>query len=122
MLCYNDHGNITEIVDMRDIRIPGMHNVENYLTAIAATWGEVSAENIRKVAKEFNGVEHRIEFVRELDGVKYYNNSIASSLRECLPVLLPLIRSRYLFRAAQTREYPLSLWLMKYAESVKFLY
>ncbi len=79
MLCYNDFGTVTEVLDMNTIRIPGMHNVENYLTAIAVTWGKVSIETIRRVAAEFAGVEHRIEFVRELDGVKYYNNSIASS-------------------------------------------
>lgn len=79
ILCYNDYGNITEVLDMRDIKIPGLHNVENYLTAIAVTWGKVKPETVRRVAKEFGGVEHRIEFVRELDGVKYYNNSIASS-------------------------------------------
>lgn len=61
------------------IRIPGIHNVENYLTAISAVWGEVSVENMVHVAETFNGVEHRIEFVRELDGVKYYNDSIATS-------------------------------------------
>lgn len=79
MLCYNDYGKVTEILDMKDFKIPGMHNVENYLTAIAVTWGKVKPETVRKIAKEFGGVEHRIEFVRELDGVKYYNNSIASS-------------------------------------------
>ncbi len=78
-LVYNDHGKITPIIDMDEIRIPGMHNVENYLTAIALTWGDVSIENIRRVARSFEGVEHRIEFVRELNGVRYYNNSIASS-------------------------------------------
>ena len=78
-LCYNDYGTVHRVLDMRDIRIPGMHNVENYLTAIALTWGHVSIENIQRVAREFAGVEHRIELVRELDGVRYYNNSIASS-------------------------------------------
>ncbi len=67
------------IMSKKDITILGDHNVENYLTAIAAVWGYVSAENIRKVAKEFAGVEHRIEFVREVNGVKYYHDSIASS-------------------------------------------
>ena len=67
------------IMSKKDITILGDHNVENYLTAIAAVWGYVSAENIRAVAKEFKGVEHRIEFVREVGGVKYYNDSIASS-------------------------------------------
>ena len=79
ILCYNDYGKITEVVKAEDIRIPGIHNVENYLTAISAVWGEVSIDVIQTVAKEFGGVEHRIEFVRELDGVKYYNDSIATS-------------------------------------------
>jgi UDP-N-acetylmuramoylalanine--D-glutamate ligase len=78
-LCYNDYGTITKIMHKDQIRIPGIHNVENYLTAISAVWGEVSIENMVHVAETFNGVEHRIEFVRELDGVKYYNDSIATS-------------------------------------------
>lgn len=72
-------GNITEIMDKDIIRIPGAHNVENYLTAISAVFDDVSVEDIVYVAKNFGGVEHRIEFVRELDGVKYYNDSIATS-------------------------------------------
>ena len=62
-----------------DILIPGKHNVENYMTAIALTFGIVSAEIYEMVAKSFGGVEHRLELVRELDGVKYYNSSIDSS-------------------------------------------
>lgn len=69
----------TEILPMNEIKIPGIHNVENYLTAIAAVGEEVSLETIRKIAHEFGGVEHRIELVRELDGVRYYNDSIATS-------------------------------------------
>lgn len=76
---YNQYGSITEIMDSKDIKIPGMHNVENYLAAISAVWGIVKPEVIVKVAKAFGGVEHRAELVRELDGVKYYNDSIASS-------------------------------------------
>ena len=67
------------VMNQKEIRIPGLHNVENYLAAISAVWGEVSSETICKIAREFGGVEHRIEFVRELDGVKWYNDSIASS-------------------------------------------
>ncbi len=87
MLCYSDYGKVTEYVNMNDIRIPGMHNVENFLMAIAMTFGEVSPETVNKIAKTFGGVEHRIEFVRELDGVKYYNNSIASSPTRVLACL-----------------------------------
>ncbi|MFR2342500.1 MAG: glutamate ligase domain-containing protein [Ruminococcus sp.] len=57
----------------------GIHNVENYLAAISAVWGEVSTDVIVQVAKTFGGVEHRIEFVRERKGVKWYNDSIATS-------------------------------------------
>lgn len=67
------------VINKEQIKIPGMHNVENYLAAICAVWGTVSIDSIVKVAKEFGGVEHRNEFVRELNGVKYYNDSIASS-------------------------------------------
>ncbi len=70
---------IVEILNIKDIKIPGMHNVENYMAAIAAVSGLVSKDVIVNVAKTFGGVEHRIELVRTLDGVKYYNSSINSS-------------------------------------------
>ena len=79
MLYCNDRSGTTPVLPMEQIRIPGIHNVENYLAAISAVWGEVDCENIVQVAQQFAGVEHRIEFVRELDGVKWYNDSIASS-------------------------------------------
>ncbi|MGM9593166.1 MAG: UDP-N-acetylmuramoyl-L-alanine--D-glutamate ligase [Candidatus Onthomonas sp.] len=68
-----------KVLPVSDILLPGVHNWENYMAAIAAVDGLVSDETIRAFAKTFGGVEHRIELVRELDGVKYYNDSIASS-------------------------------------------
>lgn len=61
------------------IVIKGMHNVENYLAAFIATKDDVSINTMKKVAETFGGVEHRCELVRVVDGVKYYNDSIASS-------------------------------------------
>ncbi len=79
-IVLKEDGKIKEtILDINTIKIPGMHNVENYMAAIAATICMVSVETIRYVAANFGGVPHRIEFVREIDGVKYYNDSIASS-------------------------------------------
>ena len=79
VICYFDGENETEILDAKDILVPGAHNIENYMAAISATWGLVSLDTIRYVAKTFGGVQHRLEFVRELDGVRYYNSSIDSS-------------------------------------------
>ena len=67
------------VLNTADIFIPGVHNVENYMAAIAAVEGLVPNEAIVKVAKEFVGVEGRMEFVREKNGVKFYNDSMASS-------------------------------------------
>lgn len=73
-------GETTEkIMDQSEILLPGIHNVENYMAAILAVGELVSDENIRIVARRFGGVEHRIELVREKDGVRWYNDSIASS-------------------------------------------
>ncbi|WP_195282670.1 UDP-N-acetylmuramoyl-L-alanine--D-glutamate ligase [Harryflintia acetispora] len=67
------------LMKREDIRLPGIHNVENYLAAIAAVCEYVTPAQMREVARTFGGVEHRIEFVRELQGVRWYNDSIATS-------------------------------------------
>jgi UDP-N-acetylmuramoylalanine--D-glutamate ligase len=67
------------VLSVSDIKLPGRHNVENYLAAIGVTWGLVSTETIRRVAQTFGGVEHRLEFVRTFEDVTYYNSSIDSS-------------------------------------------
>ena len=67
------------VVNTGDILLPGVHNIENYMAAIAAVEGIASDEAVRQVAKNFGGVEHRIELVRVKDGVRFYNDSIASS-------------------------------------------
>lgn len=67
------------ILSTERILLPGTHNIENYMAAISLTNGLVSNEAVRCVASTFRGVEHRLEFIRELDAVKYYNSSIDSS-------------------------------------------
>lgn len=85
VFCENDiiyavkNGVRTQLMEADLIKIPGRHNIENYMAAYAAVMDVVKPETLRKVAAEFGGVAHRIEFVRELEGVKYYNDSIASS-------------------------------------------
>ncbi len=67
------------VMNARDIRIPGLHNIENYLAAICAVWGFAGPKEIIRVAESFPGVPHRNELVRVLDGVRYYNDSIGTT-------------------------------------------
>ena len=62
-----------------EILLPGMHNVENYMTAIGLTQDYITPEIAHCVACSFGGVEHRMQLVREKDGVRYYNSSIDST-------------------------------------------
>ncbi len=71
--------NGTEVMKTSDIILPGIHNVDNYLAATCAVSSLCDLSYVKKVAKTFGGVEHRIEFVRELNGIRFYNDSIASS-------------------------------------------
>lgn len=79
MLCMAEKGVVTPFLSQKEVRLRGLHNIENLLAAAAAVWGRVPVEAIQKVGSTFTGVEHRIEPVRVLDGVTYYNDSIASS-------------------------------------------
>ena len=72
-------GRERQVMTVGDIKLPGVHNIENYLAAIAAVDGLVSDEIIRDFARSFGGVEHRIELIRTRKGVRWYNDSIASS-------------------------------------------
>ena len=68
-----------ELLRVSDVLLPGRHNIENYMTAMALTYGQVDKDIYTDIARTFGGVEHRLELVRTLDGVDYYNSSIDSS-------------------------------------------
>lgn len=76
---FSDGEKDVPVLDRRRIKIIGDHNVENYMAAITATWGLVDISVYGKVAESFGGVEHRMEYVRTKDGVKYFNDSICTS-------------------------------------------
>jgi UDP-N-acetylmuramoylalanine--D-glutamate ligase len=74
-------GKVEEIIDVKDIAIKGLHNLYNSMAAaLAAKVMAVSAEPIRETLKTFEGVEHRLEFVRQVNGVKYVNDSKATNV------------------------------------------
>ncbi|MBQ8683333.1 MAG: UDP-N-acetylmuramoyl-L-alanine--D-glutamate ligase [Clostridia bacterium] len=78
-IVLSEQGRDTRIMPTSSIRIPGVHNVENYMAAICAVWGKVDIAAVRRFAEAFGGVAHRCELVRERHGVRWYNDSIGSS-------------------------------------------
>ena len=79
MLCVAKDGVVTPIVHKSEVALRGEHNLENLLAAFCAVWGMVDVAVMAQVARSFQGVEHRIEPVRTLNGVQWFNDSIASS-------------------------------------------
>ena len=75
--CKN--GIFKNVVNKKEIQLRGIHNYENICAALAVTSSIVDIPTQIKAIKEFQGVEHRLEFVKEIDGVKYYNDSIGTS-------------------------------------------
>ena len=78
-ICVNDGESLETLLLIDSIMLPGKHNIENYMTAIALTYRYVDKAVYKRIAESFFGVEHRLEPVREIDGVQYYNSSIDSS-------------------------------------------
>ena len=111
-----------KILDTRDILIPGVHNVENYMAAILAVRGLVEEENIRQVAKTFGGVEHRIELVRVKDGVRYYNDSIASSPSRTIAGLRSFQQKVLLIAGGYDKHIPYDVLGPEICDRVKKLY
>lgn len=109
------------IMHRDDITILGDHNVANYLAAISAVWGYVGADTICRVAKEFGGVEHRIEFVREVSGVKYYNDSIASSPTRTIAGLKAFDQKVILLAGGYDKHIPFEPMADSVIEKVKYL-
>ncbi len=120
ILC--NHGKESTIMNRSDIKLLGDHNLENYITAICAVRDIVSSEDMLKVAKNFAGVEHRSEFVREVNGVKYYNDSIASSPTRTIKGTLSLYDDKInLIAGGYDKHIPYDDLGVKIVEKVKYL-
>lgn len=112
---------IFKLFHKSEIKIPGEHNVENYLTAIAAVGDIVPLEIMRSVARDFGGVEHRIELVRTLDTVRYYNDSIASSPTRTIAGLNSFNQKVILIAGGYDKNIPYAPLAPKIKEKVKLL-
>ena len=114
-------GHERQIMTTEDIRLPGVHNVENYMAAIAAVDGLVPDEPIRTFARAFNGVEHRIELVRTWRGVRFYNDSIASSPSRTIAGLRSFKEKVILIAGGYDKHIPFDVLGPEVVEHVKLL-
>jgi len=118
MLCRDG----VPVLDKKTILLPGEHNVENYMAAILAVEGLVEDETIRRVAATFGGVEHRIELVRVKDGVKFYNDSIASSPSRTIAGLRSFKEKVLLIAGGYDKHIPYDVMGDDVCEHVKILF
>ena len=114
-------GRERQIMTTEDIRLPGVHNVENYMAAIAAVEGLVPDDVIRTFARAFNGVEHRIELVRTWRGVRFYNDSIASSPSRTIAGLRSFKEKVILIAGGYDKHIPFDVLGPEVVEHVKLL-
>jgi UDP-N-acetylmuramoylalanine--D-glutamate ligase len=120
-LVYRKDGSDTVIVSAEKIVIPGVHNIENYLAAIAAVINDVEPSVMKRVATTFKGVEHRIELVREIDGVRFYNDSIASSPSRTIAGLNSFKQKVILIAGGYDKKIPYDVMGGIIADKVKYL-
>ena len=112
----------TAVLAAEEILLPGVHNIENYMAAIAAVEGLVEDDVIRTVARTFGGVEHRIELVRIKDGVRFYNDSIASSPSRTIAGLRSFSEQVILIAGGYDKHIPFDVLGPEVCKHVKRLY
>ncbi len=108
MLWRVSAGHARPILSAAEIRLPGEHNVLNYLAAFAATEGLVTDKICAETAKSFGGVEHRLEFVRKVRGVTYINDSIGTSPTRTIAGLKAMRRRPIVIAGGYDKHLPFS--------------
>ena len=121
-IIVSENGEKTRIMDVRAINILGDHNLENVLAAVAVTYYMgIPAETIERVVGQFNGVEHRIEFVRELDGVRYYNDSKGTNPDAAIKAIKAMQSSTLLIGGGYDKQSEYDEWIESFDGKVRYL-
>ncbi|MCI8516279.1 MAG: UDP-N-acetylmuramoyl-L-alanine--D-glutamate ligase [Hungatella sp.] len=122
MICFAHNGRVSPIVDTRDLNLLGRHNYENVMAAIAISSAMgVSIDRIRRVVKEFQAVEHRIEFVLERSGVKYYNDSKGTNPDAAIQAIRAMPGPTLLIAGGYDKESEYDEWIEAFEDKVKYL-
>lgn len=110
------------ICDVCETNLVGTHNIENMLSAIAMTYTfGVPVETIVKGLRKFKAVEHRIEFVRELDGVKYYNDSKGTNTDAAIKAVKAMPSATVLIAGGYDKKSDYTSWVSEFEGKVKKL-
>ncbi len=119
---YVHEGQNEVILNVHDTNLLGAHNYENIMCAIAVCMNmDVPMKNIIKAIKKFKPVEHRIEFVRELNGVKYYNDSKGTNPDAAIKALLAMPGPTILIGGGYDKDIPFDDWCKLFKGRVKYL-
>ena len=121
-IVIKENGIITKVLCLDDIKILGTHNVENVLAAVAiAYYMGVPIDVIEKVCTEFQGVEHRIEFVREINGVSYYNDSKGTNPDAAIKGIKAMPSTTFLIGGGYDKHSEYDEWIEAFDAKVKYL-
>lgn len=115
-------GNEIPVLSVEEMKLLGNHNIENYMAAIAiAYYMKVPVEQIRTACMEFKGVEHRIEFVKEVKGVNYYNDSKATNPDAAIKGIQAMNRPTILIGGGYDKEVAFDEWIEAFDGKVRYL-
>ena len=115
-------GQETEIVNIHDLKLLGMHNYENVMAAVAMAWKlNVSFDVIKEVCEEFTSVEHRIEYVCDINDVKYYNDSKGTNPDAAIKGITSMVRPTYLIGGGYDKQSDFTEWVEAFGDTVKEL-
>ena len=121
-IIFRENGKETEVLPLSEIRILGNHNVENVLAAVAISVRMgVPAEVIRKAVADFKGVEHRIEYVRTLHGVSYYNDSKGTNPDAAIKAIQAMKGKTYLIGGGYDKHNTYDEWIEAFDGKVRCL-
>lgn len=121
-IVYNDGSKVTEIVDIQDLKLLGRHNHENVMAAVAISMNMgVPLEKIQEVIKKFEAVEHRIEFVTERFGVKYYNDSKGTNPDAAMQAIKAMPGPTILIAGGYDKHSEFDEWIESFDGKVRYL-
>ncbi|MGI6055113.1 MAG: UDP-N-acetylmuramoyl-L-alanine--D-glutamate ligase [Clostridium sp.] len=121
-IVYNDGSKVTEIVKVDDLKILGRHNHENVMAAVAISMNMgVPLEKIRETVKKFEAVEHRIEFVTERFGVKYYNDSKGTNPDAAMQAIKAMPGPTLLIAGGYDKHSEFDEWIESFDGKVRYL-